>query len=63
MEITLECGRWITYDGNEYVIDGDKENGYEVLQRKWDEEEEDYHSETVFESKDFEECLTWCYNS
>ena len=63
MEIRLEGSRWITFDGNEYVIDGDKDYGYEVLERHWDEKEEDYRSKTVFESKDFEECLTWCYNS
>jgi hypothetical protein len=63
MEIKLECSQWFIDNGNEYFIEGNKEDGYQVTERIYDNETEDLEINIVYESKDFEECLTWCYNS
>ena len=55
MEIRLDCGEWHI---NDCIIHGDTEVGYFVYA------EDDLENENLlFSSKNFEECLTWCYNS
>lgn len=53
MEIRLDCGEWYI---NGYVITGNEE--YDIYS-EIDEDRED----CLYSSKDFESCLTWCYNS
>lgn len=55
MEICLEEGHWIM---GEYSIAGNEDDGYTVW--KTDDGED---SDTLYESKSFEECVTWCWNS
>ena len=52
MNIRLEGAEWYI---NGYMISGDSDDGYYV----YPEGSED----CVFDSKNFEECLTWVYNS
>lgn len=52
MEIRLDCGNWYI---NGYVIEGVKDIGYSVYAENG--------SLPLFNSENFEECLTWCYNS
>ena len=59
MEIRLEEGHWIM---GEYTIAGDEEDGY-VIWRTDDYDEVEDFAEALFESKSFEECVTWCWNS
>ncbi len=63
MNINLYDNEWIIDNGDEYIIRGDKEEGYQVLSRKYDDEEDEDIEEILYESKDFEECLVWVYNS
>lgn len=54
MEIRLEYGEWHI---NDYIIHGG-DNEYFVYA------EDDLDNENLlFSSSNFEECLTWCYNS
>lgn len=55
MEIRLECGNWYI---NGYVIKGDEGIGYSIY-----DEDAETDSTSLFDSENFEECLTWCYNS
>lgn len=55
MEIRLDCGECYI---NNYIINGNADDGYDVY-AEIDEEKE----ECLYSSKNFEECLTWCYNS
>ncbi len=63
MNINLYDNEWIIDNGDEYIIRGDKEEGYQVLSRKYDDEEDEDIEEILYQSKDFEECLVWVYNS
>ena len=57
MRIDLYDGGWLVeVDGYEYMIIGDKDDGYEVIKANDD-------NILYYSSKDFEACLTWCYNS
>ncbi|MBO7712921.1 MAG: hypothetical protein J6S85_05090 [Methanobrevibacter sp.] len=57
MRVDLYDGNWLVeIDGYEYMIIGNKDDGYEVI--KSDNDNILYYS-----SNDFEECLVWCYNS
>ena len=59
MEIKLINGNWNIDD--KYIITGNIEDGYEVhaVSQYGDAEE----TEALYESKSFENCLTWCWNS
>ena len=63
MEIKLDYSQWLVDNGDEFFIEGNKDDGYKVTQRIYDDEIEEVNEEILFESKDFEECLVWCYNS
>lgn len=63
MNINLYDNEWIIDNVDEYIIRGNKEDGYQVLSRKYDDEEDEDIEEILCESKDFEECLVWVYNS
>lgn len=63
MNINLYDNEWIIDNVDEYIIGGNKEEGYQVLSRKYDDEKDDDIEEILYESKDFEECLVWIYNS
>lgn len=52
MKITLDCGNWYI---NGYVINGDFESGYNVLNEE--------SGDVVYNNDFFENCLTWIYNS
>lgn len=57
MEVSLYDGDWlVVVDNYEYMIIGDAEDGYEVIKANDD-------NILYYSSKNFEECLTWCYNS
>lgn len=53
--IELHDGIWFI---NGYFISGDKASGYVVFTDNNDDEDN-----CLYESDDFEKCLTWCYNS
>ena len=55
MNIELNCGQWRV---GEYSIAGNYDDGYTVWKT---EDGED--SDTLYDSNDFEKCVTWCYNS
>lgn len=59
MGIKLINGNWNIDD--KYIITGNIEDGYEVhtVSQYGDAEE----IEALYESKSFENCLTWCWNS
>ena len=52
MKISLDCGIWFA---NGYTISGDSDDGYFV----YPEGSED----CAYSSLNFEDCLTWVYNS
>lgn len=59
MIINLHDGDWVVnIDGIEYLIVGNKEDGYEIIF-----EDAEGCLTSYFSSNDFEECLVWCYNS
>ena len=58
MNIELECGTWFA---NGYVIVGGKNIGYEIY--KEEDYEENEAAESVEKTDDFEQAVTWVYNS
>lgn len=60
MEIRLDCGEWFF---NGYRINGNYEDGYDVYYEDGCDDYDEELDTVLYHSKDFEECLTWCYNS
>lgn len=61
MRIDLYDGDWLVeVDGTEYVIIGNKDDGYDIGYNNTLYNSED---DILFSSNDFEECLVWLYNS
>lgn len=58
MDIRLDCGIWYA---NGYAIDGDRESGYSIYKEEEFEKRDD--PERLEECSDFEEAITWVYNS
>ena len=58
MEINLDMGNWYA---NGYVIVGDKDIGYRIYDEHVYDDNDDPEPITSYD--DFEEALTWVYNS